>query len=138
MRVYLTRRESFSAAHRLHSPHLTNEENALSYGKCNRAAGHGHNYVVEVTLAGEPDARTGMVMNIADLKIIVQNVLDALDHHNIDVDVEWFREGRPSTAENIAVYLYNQIKVGLGSLSHLMYEVKLWETEKNIVMYRGE
>src|SRR4051812_33577153 len=103
-RVILTRRETFSAAHRLHNPALTNEENLTLYGKCNNKNGHGHNYIVEVTVQGQViyadciscintcskkiDSRTGMVLNITDLKQYMQEaIMDKLDHKNLDLDV---------------------------------------------------
>lgn len=85
------RRESFSAAHRLHSPHLSEAENQQVYGKCNNPNGHGHNYRVEVWVEGPIDERTGMVMNLVDLNDLLKcTVIDILDHKHLDKDVEWF------------------------------------------------
>ncbi|CAH8506046.1 unnamed protein product [Schistosoma haematobium] len=99
---YLTRVESFSACHRLHSQHLSNEENVKLFQKCNNPMGHGHNYKLEVTVSGPIDQRTGMIMNISDLKSVVQkHVLDLLDHKNIDEDVEYFREQLPDDFDKI-------------------------------------
>jgi len=142
--VYLTRRETFSACHRLHNANLSADENVSVFGKCNHLRGHGHNYVLEVTVRGRADSRTGMVMNLTDLKAAIRDaVLSQLDHKNIDLDVDFFRETRAvSTTENLAVYIWKCLKVRLkdiyGSKEDLLYEVKLWETEKNIVTYRGE
>ncbi|XP_069672818.1 6-pyruvoyl tetrahydrobiopterin synthase isoform X1 [Periplaneta americana] len=89
--AYLTRKEIFSACHRLHSPQLSEEENKEVYGKCNNVNGHGHNYVVEVTLHGTIDPSTGMVMNINDLKKYMNNaIMEPLDHKNLDKDVPYF------------------------------------------------
>mmetsp|Transcript_15855 Transcript_15855/g.44903 ORF Transcript_15855/g.44903 Transcript_15855/m.44903 type:complete len:142 (+) Transcript_15855:171-596(+) len=133
--VRLERRERFSACHRLHSRHLSDEENKTVYGKCNHANGHGHNYVLYVTVEGETDVRTGMVINLADLKVLIKkHVLDQLDHRNIDVDVPYFADGRPSTAENIAVYVWEQLQPHLGGL---LFQVKIEETENNFAIYRG-
>ncbi|EDV27034.1 6-pyruvoyl tetrahydrobiopterin synthase [Trichoplax sp. H2] len=131
---YIKRIESFSAAHRLHSPFFTDEENRALYGKCNHENGHGHNYKLEVTLKGEIDLKTGMVMNIADLKVIINEVImKQLDHKNLDKDVPYFAN-YPSTAENIAVYIWDCL------IEHLpiLYEVLLYETDKNVAIYRGE
>ncbi|KAG7201130.1 hypothetical protein KM043_003923 [Ampulex compressa] len=135
--AYLTRRESISCCHRLHSPHLTEEENLNVYGKCNNYWGHGHNYTIEVTLRGPVDPATGMVMNISDLKVYMNKILmDTLDHKNIDKDVPYF-EYVPSTTENVAIYIFNEIKNMLPNPA-LLYEVKIHETDNNIVIYRGE
>ncbi|VDP95809.1 unnamed protein product [Trichobilharzia regenti] len=135
---YLTRVESFSACHRLHSVHLNNEENVEIFQKCNNPMGHGHNYKLEVTIRGPIDQRTGMVINIADLKLILKkNVLDLLDHKNIDEDVEYFKRNNiVSTTENLAVFIWSQLADAIPN--KLLYKVKVWETEKNIVTYKGE
>ena len=134
--VMLTRVESFSSSHRLHSNQLSDEENLQIYGKCNNPNGHGHNYKVEGTVRGPLDPKTGMVMNIADLKVVMNKAfMETLDHKNLDKDVPYFKDC-VSTAENIAVYIWNRMQEGLPQ--GLLYEVKLHETEKNIVVYRGE
>ena len=136
--VFVTRRETFSSAHRLYSSSLSQEQNHNIFGKCNNQHGHGHNYVIEVTVAGHPDKTTGMVVNIADLKIwIKEKVLDVLDHRNIDKEVEYFMNGVVSTTENVAVFCWEQL-VGIIPQPARLYQVKIWETEKNIVTYRGE
>ncbi|XP_065165578.1 6-pyruvoyl tetrahydrobiopterin synthase [Atheta coriaria] len=135
-KVYLTRREHFSACHRLHSPHLSDEENAKVYGKCNNPNGHGHNYNVEVTLCGEIDPRTGMVYNLSDLKQdIAIAIMDVADHKNLDKDIPYFNN-IPSTTENLAVFLWNNLSKAMKQ-PDLLYEVKIWETENNIVIYKG-
>ncbi|XP_076332028.1 6-pyruvoyl tetrahydrobiopterin synthase purple isoform X1 [Tachypleus tridentatus] len=91
--LYLTRVEKLSACHRLHSKHLSDEENLKTYGKCNNPNGHGHNYKVEVTIKGEIDDTTGMVMNIADLKNYMNEAITkVIDHKNLDKDVPYFIE----------------------------------------------
>lgn len=138
-KVYLTRRETFSASHRLHSKSLTDEQNLNIFSKCNNPNGHGHNYILEVTITGSINPQTGMLMNITDLKNIIQNhVLDLVDHKHLDLDVEYFREmNLVSTTENLCVFIWNQLVMNLDKNAHL-YEIKLYETEKNIVVYRGE
>nr|ACO10966.1 6-pyruvoyl tetrahydrobiopterin synthase [Caligus rogercresseyi] len=138
MTVYLTRREHFCAAHRLHSDSLTSEENQELFGKCNNPNGHGHNYNMEITVSSEPCPKTGFVMNLVDLKeLIATHVLRTLDHRNIDLDVPYFAQGKKtSTAENIAIYIWDCLNPHFGDGVSL-YEVRLWETEKNSVAYRG-
>lgn len=130
----MTRIESFSAAHRLHSHVLTDQENVNLYGKCNNANGHGHNYRVEVTVTGVVDETTGMIINISDLKIILQErVLNQLDHKNIDLDIDYFsKTKKPSTAENIALFIFDQVSQSLPPSIDLE-SVKLHETDKNVV-----
>eukprot|EP00124_Ichthyophonus_hoferi_P002744 Ihof_evm2s201 gene=Ihof_evmTU2s201 len=91
--AYTSRTESFSASHRLHSPQLTDEENKRLFGKCNNKNGHGHNYKVEVIVRGEVDQKTGMVINLTDLKsYMAQAIMDPLDHRHIDLDVPYFKD----------------------------------------------
>merc|ERR1711876_28643 len=137
--VFVTRRETLSAAHRLHCVHLSDEENRELYGPCNNIHGHGHNYVIEVTVVGEPDAGTGMVMNISDLKRIMKTqIMDALDHKNIDKQVDYFsKSGLVSTTENVAIFCWESIQASIPSPATL-YSVKIWETDKNIVTYYGK
>lgn len=133
--VYITRKESFSASHRLHSSKLSDEENRSIYGKCNNENGHGHNYTVKVTIRGPVDPITGMVMNLTDLKKHMECVLQPLDHKNLDMDVLFFAD-TCSTAENVAVYIWNNLTKLLPE--GLLYEVKVNETGKNSARYRGE
>ncbi|KAI1291088.1 6-pyruvoyl tetrahydrobiopterin synthase [Halotydeus destructor] len=135
--VFLTRIESFCAAHRLHSSQLSNEDNSRIFGKCNNPAGHGHNYKLEVTVRGLPDLITGMVINIADLKIVIkEQVLDLLDHKNIDKDVDWFRDNSiVSTAENICSFIWQQLVDTLPNQVKL-HSIKLYETDKNVAEMR--
>lgn len=133
--VELTRRLQFSACHRLHSPHLNDEDNLKIYGKCNHINGHGHNYEVEVTVKGPLDEKTGMVMNIQDLNMAMKKTIMAqLDHKNLDKDVEFFKHN-PSTTENLAVYIWKQLQDYLPD--GLLYEIKIKETENNFVTYHG-
>ncbi|TDH03128.1 hypothetical protein EPR50_G00159820 [Perca flavescens] len=133
---YITRAQSFSACHRLHSIHLSDEENKRVYGKCNNPNGHGHNYKVEVTVRGKIDSLTGMVMNLTDLKRCIEEVIMIpLDHKNLDEDVPYFANV-VSTTENVAVYIWdNMVKV---LPSNLLYEIKIHETDNNVVIYRGD
>ena len=133
--AFITRRMTFSAAHRLHSGGLGAEENRRVFGKCNHPSGHGHNYVVEVTIAGPIDPATGMVFNLTELKALMTELIENdLDHKNLNVDVPAFRDLNP-TAENIAVVLWDLLSARLPP--GRLHEVKLIETENNFVSYRG-
>ncbi|XP_076154326.1 6-pyruvoyl tetrahydrobiopterin synthase [Alosa pseudoharengus] len=133
---YITRVQSFSACHRLHSKALSDEENKKVFGKCNNPHGHGHNYKVEVTVRGKIDRRTGMVMNLTDLKQYIEEaIMIPLDHKNLDKDVPYFADV-VSTTENLAVFIWDSLAKLLPP--NLLYEIKVHETDKNIVVYRGE
>jgi 6-pyruvoyltetrahydropterin/6-carboxytetrahydropterin synthase len=124
---------SFAAAHRLHAPALSEEDNRALYGKCNNPNGHGHNYTVEVSVAGPVNPDTGMVIDMTVMDRNVQAVLERLDFHHLDREVAAFAE-QPSTAENIVAYLWDELAPSFGGrLRHL----KLWETRKNIFEYSG-
>ncbi|MEI7553699.1 6-carboxytetrahydropterin synthase [Candidatus Chlorohelix sp.] len=134
--VYLTRRATFSSAHRLHSPELSAEENRLIFGKCNNPNGHGHNYTLEVTVRGEINPVTGMVLNLTELKkAMEETVIAEVDHKHLNLDVPIFREINP-TAENMVVVFWKLLEQRLKG--DILYEVKLWETENNVAVYRGE
>ncbi|CAG8514321.1 13988_t:CDS:2 [Ambispora leptoticha] len=135
--TYISRIETFSAAHRLHSPYLSVEENRKVYGKCNSVHGHGHNYRVEAIIKGEIDKRTGMVFNLVDLKACMQvSIMDVLDHKNLDLDVPYFKK-RPSTTENLAVFIWRNLKKNLPH-DVTLYKVKVHETDHNVAVFRGE
>ena len=134
--IYVTRRETFSSSHRLHNPELSDEENLRLFGKCNNLNGHGHNYILEVVVAGEINPFTGYLIDLKVLKkIIIENVISKVDHKNLNMDVEFLKGVIPS-AENIAVGIWDQLydKLPTGKL----YSVKLFETENNYVEYKGE
>jgi len=135
--VFVTRKESFSASHRLHSMLLSDEENVKIFGKCNNPNGHGHNYMVEVTVKCLLDPMTGMGINIADLKKYIQEVIEHLDHKNLDKDVPYFFSV-VSTTENVAIYIWDQLTPKIASETCSLYEVLIRETDKNIVSYRGD
>jgi 6-pyruvoyltetrahydropterin/6-carboxytetrahydropterin synthase len=132
----ITRRMTFSASHRLHSPELSDEENRKVFGKCNHSSGHGHNYSVEITIAGPIDSKTGMVFNLTDLKqVMVETIEKEFDHKNLNLDVVAFKKLNP-TAENIAVVIWEMLQKKLPK--GVLHEVRLIETENNFVSYRGE
>jgi len=134
--VTVTRRLTFNAAHRLHNPALSEEENRALYGKDNNPRGHGHNYTLEVSVAGEVDARTGYVIDLGRLRRIVQeHVIDRLDHRHMNADVD-FLSGINPTSENVVVACWQLLEpcVGPGRLTRL----RLYETENNYVEYEGQ
>jgi 6-pyruvoyltetrahydropterin/6-carboxytetrahydropterin synthase len=134
--VYVTRRETFSAAHRLYNPSYSDEKNLEVFGKCSNPEWHGHNYVLEVTVAGEPDRKTGFVIDLKILKeIINEHILEKVDHKNLNTETDFMKDIIPS-AENIAKAIFKELKSKLPSGK--LFSVKLFETEKNIVEYRGE
>jgi 6-pyruvoyltetrahydropterin/6-carboxytetrahydropterin synthase len=135
-KVYLTRRETFAAAHRLFKAGLSDEENFKMFGKCSNPNWHGHNYTLEVTLIGEVDSETGFVMDIKKLKELMQEyVISKVDHKNLNIDAD-FMKGIIPTSENITIAIWNQLadKISGGKL----FSVKLYETENNYFEYKGE
>jgi 6-pyruvoyltetrahydropterin/6-carboxytetrahydropterin synthase len=124
---------SFSAAHRLHAPGLSDEENRALYGKCNNPNGHGHNYTLEVHVLGKIDPATGMVIDLTQMDAAVHQVIDELDHHHLDREIAAFAS-TPSTGEAIVLYLWDALTPQFeGRLAHL----KLWETRRNCFEYSG-
>ena len=135
MNIHLTRRYSFSASHRLHNPALSEAENNRVYGKCNNPYGHGHNYVVEVTVSGQPDPATGMVANLVNLDGFVQReVLDAFDHRYLNEEVPLFRERVPTT-ENLCVEIYRRLRAFPAAR---LERIRIEETGLNSFEYWGE
>ncbi len=134
MKVHLTRRYWFSASHRLHSEGMSEEENRLTYGKCNNPHGHGHNYALEVTVSGAVDAGTGMVCNLVDLDEFVHGrILARFDHENLNT-LEVFRERVPTT-ENLCREIFEILQRGF-TAAHLE-KVRLEETMMNSFEYAG-
>jgi 6-pyruvoyltetrahydropterin/6-carboxytetrahydropterin synthase len=125
--VLVSRRESFNAAHQLCDPRLSDEENRHIFGKC--ASLHGHNYVLEVVVAGRIDPATGYVLDLKELSdVISQRGIQAVAHRNLNTDVPWL-EGRIPTAENLAVAFWERIRSELPD--GVLRSVRLWETDKN-------
>jgi len=109
MKAYLTKRYRFSASHRLHCPEMSAEENRAVYGKCNNPHGHGHNYFVEVTVAGQVDQQTGMVCNLADLDAFVnERIVERYDLGNLNTLPEF--SGRSPTTENLCVEIFETLQ----------------------------
>ncbi len=134
--ILLTRKARFCASHRLHNPELSDEENERIYGLCNNLHGHGHNYDLEITIMGDPVPRTGMIMDLKELRDIINvEVVEKFDHKHLNMDVESMK-GIIPTAENIAMVIWDLLKdkIPAGEL----YEVKLFESDNNFVIYRGK
>lgn len=130
----VTKRLTFSSAHRLCNPKLSEEENLKIFGKCSYAGGHGHNYTLEVTVSGEIDKDTGMIIDVKELKgIIEREIISKLDHKNLNTDVYFLKDTIPSV-ENIVVKIWEILnkKINKGKL----YEIKLFETKDNVATYR--
>ncbi|HVH64932.1 MAG TPA: 6-carboxytetrahydropterin synthase [Candidatus Acidoferrum sp.] len=130
-RLRISRREGFNAAHQLCDPARSDEENRRIYGKC--VTLHGHNYVVEVVVAGSLDSSTGYLMDLKQLSdVMTSEVIDQVDHRNLNTDVPWLRERIP-TAENLALAFWERLEPHLpdGSLQ----TVRVYETEKNWAEY---
>ncbi|MEM6450081.1 MAG: 6-carboxytetrahydropterin synthase [Cyanobacteria bacterium P01_D01_bin.105] len=133
MEAYLTVSTHFSAAHRLALPALSDEENEKIYGKCASPNGHGHNYQLEVTVKGLIDDRTGMVVDLVALqKVIAHHATDTLDHTFLNKDVPYFAQVVP-TAENIVLYICNQLRQPLIDIQTTLHKVKLIESPNNSV-----
>ncbi|MCA4809681.1 6-carboxytetrahydropterin synthase [Empedobacter stercoris] len=136
MKVTVNRKAHFNAAHRLFNKNWSEEQNFEVFGKCSYPNYHGHNYEIIVAVKGEVDQETGFVMNLDELrKIIAVEVEDYLDHKNLNVDIEEFKNVNP-TAENIVILIWNKIRAKLAS--DLELKVTLYETPRNFVEYTGE
>ncbi len=134
MKAYLTRRYWFSASHRLHCDGMSAEENQAVYGKCNNPHGHGHNYALEVTVAGPVDEKTGMICNLADLDAFVkENILERFDHENLNTLREF--QGVVPTTENLCRQLYEILAAGFSQAR--IEKVRMEETMLNSFEYAG-
>ncbi len=136
--MLVTRKTHFNAAHRLHNPSKSDEWNKKTFGKCNHPNWHGHNYVMEVTVAGEPNPETGFIIDLSDLKqIIEEKIVEPCDHKNLNLDVP-FLDGILPSSENLVKAFYNELKEEVEEASSeggVLYSVKLYETERNIAEY---
>jgi 6-pyruvoyltetrahydropterin/6-carboxytetrahydropterin synthase len=134
--VYVTRKAHFSAAHRLYNPTFSDERNDATFDKCNNPMGHGHNYTIEVTVAGDPDPLTGYVIDLKKLAALMDElIIDKVDHKHLNFDVPELR-GIIPTAENISLVFWKMLdpKIKDGKL----YSIKVFESDNNFVEYRGE
>lgn len=134
--VYVTRKVHFNAAHRLHNPAKSDAWNRETFGKCNHPNWHGHNYTLEVTVAGTPNPDTGYVVDLSLLKrILYEKIISKVDHKNLNLDVDFMQGIIPST-ENFAVAIWHEIHDTLPS--GRLHRVRLYETERNRADYYGE
>jgi 6-pyruvoyltetrahydropterin/6-carboxytetrahydropterin synthase len=134
--VFLTRKAEFSASHYYHNPEFTPEENQRIFGKCNNPNGHGHNYTLEVTVKGQVDPRSGFVVDLKELKEIMnREVIEALDHRFLNKEVPEFSKAIPTT-ENLAISIWDRLKSKL-SVAEL-HRVRVYETPDLFVDYYGE
>src|SRR4051794_24336510 len=134
--VYLTRKCEFSASHVYHNPDFTPEQNRSIFGKCNNPNGHGHNYTLEVTVKGEVDKDSGFVIDLKELKdILNREVMDALDHRHLNKEVAEFAQEIPTT-ENIAVWIWRRLEKRIANAR--LHRVRLFEHQDLFVDYYGE
>jgi 6-pyruvoyltetrahydropterin/6-carboxytetrahydropterin synthase len=134
--VTVTRRMTFNAAHRVHNPELSDLENARLFGKCNNPNWHGHNYVLEVSVRGPVEERTGYVMDLAHLREVVgREIIEKVDHRNLNLDVDFMRGVIPTT-ENLAVACWRILAPAIAPAQ--LQRIRLWESENNMVEYAGE
>lgn len=132
--VTVTRRVHFNAAHRLHNPDLSDDENRRIFGACNNLNFHGHNYELDVSVEGEVDSVTGFVADLGEVRRLVEaEVLARLDHRNLNLDVAELRGVNPTT-ENLVVAIWKMLE---GRLPARLVRLVLWETPRNYVVYEG-
>lgn len=136
--VYVTRKAHFNASHRLHNPNKSDEWNQRVFGKCNNPNWHGHNYIIEVTVAGEPDPDTGYVIDLGKLKsIIKEKIIDPCDHKNLNLEVPFLDDVIPST-ENLCKAFFYELEDEIKKASDnnpTLYSIRLQETERNSAEY---
>jgi 6-pyruvoyltetrahydropterin/6-carboxytetrahydropterin synthase len=135
--IYITRRERFSAAHRMFREDWSDEQNLKVFGKCSNPNWHGHNYILWVTIKGETSPDNGFVMNINILKqVILEKVINKVDHKNINLDVD-FMSGKIATTENMAIAFWNELRASIEKEGAYLHCIKIEETENNFIEYYG-
>ena len=135
--IYLTRKERFSAAHRMFRPEWSDEENLRVFGKCSNPNWHGHNYILYVTVKGEIREETGFVINMSILKQIIKDkVIDCVDHKNLNSDVG-FMKGKIATTENLAASIWNELDGPIREEGAALHCIRIEETENNSIEYYG-
>lgn len=133
--VYVTRQVHFNAAHRLYNPAFSAKWNVAEFGLCANAHGHGHNYVLEVTVAGRPDPKTGYILNLADLKAVLQRrIVERCDHRHLNEEVDFLRRVIPTT-ENLVIAFWHELAPHLPA--GRLHCVRLYETPRNFAEYFG-
>jgi 6-pyruvoyltetrahydropterin/6-carboxytetrahydropterin synthase len=135
--IYVTRRERFSAAHRMFRKEWSDEENLRVFGKCSNPNWHGHNYVLYVTVKGDPLEELGFFININTLKQIIKDtIIDKIDHKNLNIEVD-FLHGEVVTTENLAKAIWNELKPEIEKEGATLHCIKITETENNSIEYYG-
>jgi len=136
--VYVTRRERFNAAHQMWNPKWDEAKNEATFGKCSNKNWHGHNYELFVTVKGEPNPETGYCVDLKEVsRVVNENVIDYLDHKNINLEVP-FMKGILASTENLTIAIWEQLESKIVDLGATLYKVRLCETENNFVEYFGE
>ena len=136
--VYIQRRETFSASHRLYNAAWSDDQNEAVFGKCSNRFGHGHNFQLIVTVKGEVNPDTGFVMNLVDLKtILMHEIIDHVDHRNLNEDVPFLQGILPST-ENLAIAFWARLAHAIAAKGAKLHGIRIVETENNFVEYYGE
>jgi 6-pyruvoyltetrahydropterin/6-carboxytetrahydropterin synthase len=135
--IYLTRKERFCAAHRMFRPDWSDARNQEIFGKCSNPNWHGHNYILWVTVKGEPTPELGFVMNLSHLKqIISERIIEKIDHKNINLDVDFMKD-KIATTENLAVAIWNELKLSIEEKGASLHCIRIEETENNSIEYYG-
>jgi len=135
--IYITRKESFNAAHRIYLKELSNEENYIHFGACSNPNWHGHNYTLFVTVKGNFNSENGYLMDLKKLSRIIKTlVIDKVDHKNLNLEVDFMKDIQPSS-ENIAIAIFNILQPEIEKEGVLLHSIKLYETENNFVEYFG-
>lgn len=133
--IYVTKQMSFSASHRIYNPSLSDEENFRLFNQCANKNGHGHNFTIEVTVKGNINPLTGFVINLKELKDIMQeHLISLLDHSNLNLDIEFFKHNIP-TSENIAIFAWNILEDKIKNAK--LYKIKIAESNSSYVEYFG-
>lgn len=136
--IYITRRETFNAAHRLFRLELSDEENMKIFGKCSNPNWHGHNYSLFVTVKGNINPQTGLLINLKDLSAVINtNVIDKVDHKNMNIEVDFMNNVLAST-ENMAIKIWKQLEKPVKEIGAELHCIRLVETENNYVEYFGK
>ncbi|ARK12995.1 6-pyruvoyl trahydropterin synthase family protein [Fibrivirga algicola] len=137
--VYISRKEHFNAAHRLFNPNWSDERNKEVFGPCANHNWHGHNFELIVTVKGEPDPDTGFVIDLKVLgDVIKREIIEQLDHKNINLDVP-FMQGKMASCEILVMEIWRLLEQALSPLTEArLYQIRLYETERNFVDYYGE
>ena len=136
--IYLTRREKFSAAHRMYKKEWSDSKNQEEFGDCSNPNWHGHNYILFVTVKGNINSETGYLVNLKTLgSIIRENVIQKIDHKNINLEVD-FMNGKVASSENLAVSIWEVLDPKVKMLGVELHKIKIEETENNFIEYFGK